>query len=74
MKRSWHRRLRPALGFALALLLVWLLSSLIHELGHGLAAQLGCPRLLFVALVVALSALMVWALIAYLRRPQTALD
>lgn len=38
--KSSSSRLRPILAFLVTFSLVWLASSLVHELGHGLTAQL----------------------------------
>jgi hypothetical protein len=47
MIKSWRNRLRTIAIFLTTLLLIWIVASFIHELGHGLTAEILGGRFLW---------------------------
>jgi hypothetical protein len=40
MIKPWHRRLRTIAAFMITLVLVWIVASVLHEVAHGLTAEI----------------------------------
>ena len=49
MTQSWHHRLRRIAVFLVTLLLVWIVSSVIHEVAHGLTVEIVGGKLLWIS-------------------------